>query len=141
MLAHGNGHGPRHSARLTRWRRWVHMWREDHRRHAAARAEARAHAPIRPGERLLAVACGDVDGLLAATDCALYYQTGRAWARLGWEQVGQVHWDDRRHVLVLTGLTPAVPARTAVHLARHWDLPMVAAERVSWATLVTSGSH
>jgi hypothetical protein len=85
---------------------------------------------------LLAVACGVGGGLLAATDCALYYQAGQAWARLGWDQVGQVRWDEQRHVLVLTGLMPAVPARTVLRLARDWGLPAVAAERVGWATVV-----
>src|SRR5215813_8506664 len=52
---------------------------------ASARARARADTPIRPGERLLAVACGAGGQLLAATDRALYHQAGKAWARLGWE--------------------------------------------------------
>jgi hypothetical protein len=37
---------------------------------------------------------------------------------------------------MLPGLTPAVPARTALRLARSWNLPAVAAERASWAKLV-----
>jgi hypothetical protein len=133
---HGNGRGPRQNRRLTRWPRWVQAWREDRKQHASARAEARALAPVRPGERLLAVACGVGGGLLAATDCALYYQAGQGWARLGWDQVGQVHWDEQRHVLLVTGLTPAVPARTALRLAKDWDLPAVATERVTWATVL-----
>jgi len=59
-----------------------------------------------PGERLLAVA-RDVGGELAvATGRALYHESGRSWSRLGWGQVDQVVWDDQRHVLALTGLTP-----------------------------------
>src|SRR5262245_18337475 len=60
-------------------------------------------------------------------------QPVKAWARLGWEQVDRVDWDEGRQVLILTGLTPAVPVRTVLHLAKAWDLPAVAAERVSWA--------
>ena len=102
----------------------------------AARAETRAHAPLRPAEHLLAVACG-VDGeLLAATDWALYHQTGQAWTRVGWEQLSRVAWDQQRHVLMLTGLTPTVAARTVLHLAKDWDLPALAVERVSWSKVV-----
>src|SRR5215471_10028059 len=126
MLVRGNGHRRRVNRALAPWRRWVQTWREDHEQHAAARARARAHAPLRPGERLLAVACSDGSELLVATD----------WARLGWDQVGRVDWDEQRRVLMLAGLTPAVPARTMLHLAKCWDLPAVAAERVTWAKVV-----
>ncbi len=136
MLVRRTGRGPRQNRRLVQWPQWVQAWREDRGQHAAARAAARAHAPIRPGERLLAVACGAGGDLLAATDWALYHQTGRAWARLGWEQVGQVPWDERRHVLILTGITPAVPARTVLHLAQDWALPAPAVEGVSWVKLL-----
>jgi len=50
---------------------------------------------------------------------ALYHQAGQAWARLGLDQVGRVGWDEQRHVLVLTGLAPAVPARTVLHRLGH----------------------
>jgi len=42
----------------------------------AARAEARADAPLQPGERLLAVARVVGGGLVVATDRALYHQGG-----------------------------------------------------------------
>ena len=116
--------------------RWVRTWREDHEQHVAARAGARASAPLRPGEHLLEVACGIGGDLLAATDAALYHEVGQSWARLGWDQVGRVDWDEQRQILMLPGLTPAVPARTALRLARSWNLPAVAAERASWAKLV-----
>src|SRR5262249_56605653 len=51
-------------------------------------------------------------------------------------QVGRADWDEQRHVLTFSGLTPAVPARTVLHLARDWDLPAVAAERISSTSLV-----
>ena len=56
--------------------------------------------------------------------------------RLGWEQLGRVDWDEQRHVLILTGLAPAVPARTVLGLAKDWDLPAVAADRVSWTSVL-----
>jgi len=114
----------------------MQAWRDDREQHAAARAAVRAHAPIRPGERLLAVAWGAGGDVLAATDWALYHQTGQAWARLGWEQVNQADWDEQRHVLAFTGLTPSVPACTVLRLARDWGLPTVAFERVRWAKVV-----
>ena len=134
MLVRRNGRGRRDNRTLAAWRRWLQTWREDHDQHAAARARARA--PLRPGERLLAVACSAGGELVAATDWALYHQAGQSWARLGWDQVGRVAWDEQRRVLMLTGLTPAVPARTMLHLAKGWDLPAVAAERASWAKVV-----
>ena len=94
------------------------------------------HAPLEPDERLLAVARAADGGLAVATDRALHHRHERSWARLGWEQVDQVRWDDQRHVLALTGLPPAVAARTLLRLARPSDLPAVASERVTWARVV-----
>jgi hypothetical protein len=116
--------------------RWLTAWQHDRRRRFAARAEARAHAPLQPGEWLLAAARAADGGLVVATDRALYHQHGRSWARLGWEQVDQARWDDQRQALALTGLTPAVAAHTLLRLACPWDLPAVASERVTWARLV-----
>jgi len=50
--------------------------------------------------------------------------------------VGRADWDEQRHVLILSGLTPAAPAHTMLHLARDWDLPAVAAERISWTSVI-----
>lgn len=136
MLVRRIRRGPRRNHHLVPWPRWMQAWREDRERHATVRAAIRAHAPIRPGERLLAVACGAGGDVLAATDWALYHQIGQAWARLGWEQVNRADWDDQRHVLVFTGLTPSVPACTVLPLARDWGMPAVAFERVSWAKVV-----
>lgn len=136
MLVRRKGHSRRLVRCLALWRRWVRAWRQDHEQHAAARAGARARAPLRPGEHLLEVACGVGGELLAATNAALYHQAGQSWARLGWDQVGRVDWDEQRQILMLTGLTPAVPARTALRLARPWDLPAVAAQRARSAKLV-----
>jgi hypothetical protein len=115
--------------------RWLKTWQQDHHRHLAARAEARAHAPLQPGERLLAVARTVDGGLVVATDRALHHGHGRSWARLGWEQVDQARWDDQRLVLTLTCLTPAAAAPAVLRLARPWDLPEAAGERVTWARL------
>jgi len=93
-------------------------------------------APLEPGERLLAVARAADGGLTVATDRALHHQHERSWARLGWEKVDQVRWDDQRHVLALIGLTPAAGPRTLLRLARPWDLPAVASERVTWSRVV-----
>ena len=133
MPVHRQIRGKRGHRRLSRW---LKAWQEDRGQRAAARTRARARAPLQPGERLLAVACGAGGDLLAATDRALYSQAGQAWARLGWEQVGRVDWDEQRHVLMLPGLSPTVPARTVLRLARVWGLPAVVVERVSWAKVV-----
>src|SRR5215469_10117952 len=136
MLVRRNGRRRRENRRLVPWRRWVQAWREDHEQHSAAREAARAHAPLRPGEHLLAVACGAGGELLAATNWALYHRGGRSWARLGWDQVSRVDWDEQRRILMLTGLVPGVPARTVLRLARPWDLPAAVAEQISWAKVV-----
>jgi hypothetical protein len=131
--------GPEERSRLPgnrRIARWLKTWQQDHRRRLAARAEARVHAPLQPGERLLAVARAAGGGLAVATDRALHHQDGRSWARLGWEQVDQARWDDQRNVLALTSLTPAAAAHILLRLDCPWDLPAVASERVSWARLV-----
>jgi hypothetical protein len=116
--------------------RRLKTWQQDHRRRLAARAEARAHAPLQPGERLLAVARAADGGLAVATDRALHHQDERSWTRLGWEQVGQARWDDQRHVLALTSLMPAAAAPVLLRLDCPWDLPAVASERVTWARVV-----
>jgi hypothetical protein len=84
----------------------------------------------------MAVARGAGGELAVATDRALYHEDGRSWVRLGWEQVGQVRWNEQRHILTLTGLTPPAPAHTVLRLASEWDLPAVATERVTWTRVV-----
>jgi hypothetical protein len=131
--------GPAIPSRLPgnrRIARWLKTWQQDHRRRFAARAEARAHAPLQPGERLLAVARAAGGGLAVATDRALHHQDRRSWVRLGWEQVDQARWNDQRNVLALTSLTPAAAAHILLRLDCPWGLPAVASERVSWARLV-----
>jgi hypothetical protein len=50
--------------------------------------------------------------------------------------VGRVGWHEQRNVLILSGLAPAIPARTVLGLAKDRDLPAVAAERVSWTKVL-----
>ena len=85
---------------------------------------------------MLAVALDDRDEVVVATDWALYHVAGGSWARIGWENVGQVTWDGLRRVLALTGLTPAAPAAAVLRLVRDWDLPEVASERVAWTRVL-----
>jgi len=66
---------------------------------------------------------------------------GRAWARLGWDQVGRVAWDEQRHVLSLTGLAAAVPAYTVLCLAKAWDLPRWPSGVSAGPRCLTSGFH
>jgi hypothetical protein len=110
-------------------------WVTELRRHSAARARARL-APVRPGERVLAVALTRRDELVVATDWALYHEASGSWTRIGWEDVGKVDWDAPRRVLALAGLTPAAPAAAVLRLARDWDLPAVASERVTWTCVL-----
>jgi len=64
---------------------WLKDRRDDRRRRLAGLAEARAHAPRQPGERLLAAARAADGGLAVATDRVLYHQEGRSpgTARVG----------------------------------------------------------
>ena len=141
MLVRRNGRGPQPSRRLISWPRWLKARREDHEQHAAARAEARAHAPIPPDERLLAVARGTSGELSVATGRALYHQAGQAWVRLGWEQVGRADWDEQRHLLTLTGLTPAVPVRTCCTWPGTGTCPRWPPSESAGPAWLTSGSH
>jgi hypothetical protein len=61
---------------------------------------------------------------------------GGPWLRSGWEQVGRVDWDGQRGALLLWGLTPEVPRRTALVLRSGCGLVGLARERVAWCTLL-----
>src|SRR5207247_639042 len=91
--------------------------------------------PTRPGERLPAVACGT--GSEVGGDGPGAVSPNRPVAGAAGVGTGEgVDQDDQRHVLILTGLTPAVPARTVLRLAKEWHLPALAAERVSWTKVL-----
>jgi len=107
---------------------------------SAARA---AGAPIGPAERVL-ITGRDVEGLLvAATKAAVYCQDGpgpgRPWSRLGWEDVGGVGWDERRHVLTLTGVRPGGHWQKELALPSHTPLVEFARERLT-STLLASAA-
>jgi hypothetical protein len=107
---------------------------------SAARASG---APIGPAERVL-ITGRDVEGLLvAATKAAVYCQDGptpgRPWSRLGWEDVGGVEWDERRHVLTLTGVRPGGHWQKELALPSHTPLVEFARERLT-STLLASAA-
>jgi hypothetical protein len=110
----------------------------------AARLRRRtAHAaivdslPLAAGERPL-VTVESPAGPVVATERALYYrgQATDGWARLGWEQVGQLHCDGS---LVLTGWMPGAPIRTVLAVPQNHALVALARERVAWTTLISTG--
>jgi hypothetical protein len=110
------------------------------RRSKTARA-ATAGLPIRPGERVLVLDQGPAGSLIAATAAAVYARTegeaGRAWYRLGWDEVIRARWDDRRSALVLVGAGPSGMWRQELALDRRSALVDLARERVT-ATLLAS---
>jgi hypothetical protein len=107
------------------------------RRVAADRgADVRA-VPLVAGERVLAAR--DLAGTrLVATDRAVYRMDWPGqWARLGWEQVGHVDWDERQG-LVLTGWAPEAPARMVLAVLPRDPLVALACERVGWTTVMVT---
>lgn len=108
-------------------------------RTSAAKA---AGAPIGPAERVLTIG-HDLEGsLVVATGAAVYIQgrgggPGRTWMRLEWQDVDAVLWDDRNHVLALTGVRPGGLWRKELALESHTALVDVARERVA-STLLAS---
>ena len=101
-----------------------------------------AGAPIGPAERVLATD-HDLNGsLVAVTRAALYHQArgapGRAWSRLGWEDVDAVLWDDRHHVLALTGVRPGGMWRKELVLASSTPLAELARERLTSTQLAST---
>lgn len=77
---------------------------------------------------------------MVATARAVYQQSPApgVWVRLGWEQVGRIHWDERRGALVLTGWTPEAPARIVLAVPRDHALVPLACERVAWTMLLSA---
>jgi hypothetical protein len=112
------------------------------RRSKAAQART-AGLPIRPGERVLTLDRAPAGSLIAATAAAVYLsdqgELGRTWSRVGWEEVIRTGWDDRRHILVLTGAGPSGRWRAELAVDRHSALVELARERVS-ATLLASAA-
>lgn len=110
---------------------------------------AAAGAPIGRGERVLVGAWQANGTLVAATVRALYYQdgsgAGSSWSRLGWEEVGQLLWDDDLRTLTLGCPGRIGSSRVALRLTRHAPLVEFARERVTSTTLarapLLSGGH
>jgi len=80
---------------------------------------------------------------VAASERALYHHAGdpsghaaQHWVRVGWEEVGNVHWNADEDTLTLTGLMPTVARRTVLHLPTGASLSDLAKERVTSTTLV-----
>lgn len=127
---------PGRPARMQTWRRAhsLQVGRSGH-----VRAAAAAGAPIGPHERVL-FAGQDVTGAaIVATGWAIYHQPqpgpGRAWLRLGWEDVGRVAWADRSRILTLAALPCSGSARLVLPLSGHAPLLELAREQVA-ATLL-----
>jgi hypothetical protein len=107
-------------------------------RTSAAKA---AGAPIGPAERVLVTDRDLAGALVLATEAAIYHQDrgepGSAWSRLGWEDVIRAAWDERRHVLRLTGVGAGRLWRKNLVLASRGALVELAREQVT-STLLAS---
>ena len=94
-----------------------------------------AGAPIEPGERVLASVRQVSAALVIATDRAVYHQdgpgTGRSWARLGWEDIDQILWNDEQRALTLTRAASEGSSPVVLRLPRSAPLVELARERVT----------
>jgi hypothetical protein len=124
----------------------VRAWlRAAGRRLARPSQRSAAHAvgaPIGPAERVLATARDLAGSLVVATSAAVYFRDrggpGRAWSRLGWEDVDVVRWHDRHQVLAFTGVRPGGMWRKELVLASRSALVDVARERVAFTLLAST---
>jgi hypothetical protein len=139
-----DGHTNRLAALLQdRLLKLVEAWR--------SRDAVRDSLPLAHGEQVLTLTCDGNGEWAAATERALYHCGGgtsggtREWVRLGWEEIGNVSWDERECALTVTGLLPTVARRTVLHLPNGTSLGRLARERVAWTSLVrtevTLGEH
>lgn len=97
--------------------------------------------PLVKGERPLLTVRGTAGTTVVATGLAVYHlgpAPPRDWQRLGWEQIGLVHWDERGASLVLTGWTPDAPRLTVLAVPRNHPLVALARERVASTMLATT---
>jgi hypothetical protein len=131
-----------HVGVTARARAWLRSTGGRQARPGRTSAATAVGAPIGPAERVLFMDHDLQGSLLAATRAALYHQDGRGanrpWSRLGWEDVGRVGWDDRRHVLTLTGVGPGGIWRKDLALPAHTALVELARERVTSALLAST---
>jgi hypothetical protein len=97
--------------------------------------------PLAKGERRLLTVRSTPGTTVVATGRAVYH-LGPAppaeWQRLGWEQIGLVHWDERGSSLVLTGWTHDAPRLTVLAVPRNHALVALARERVASTMLATT---
>lgn len=127
------------TARARAWRRAAGSWLARRNRTSAAKV---AGVPIGAAERVL-TSGHDLEGsLLVATGAAIYYQDGRGpghtWSRLAWEDVDAVRWDDRHHILTLTGMRAGGIWRQELALPSHTALVELARERLATTTLASA---
>jgi hypothetical protein len=109
-----------------------------------SRDEVRASLPLASGERVLATTCDSSGRWVAASERALYHHSGdptgsaaaRGWVRVGWDEIGNVKWNDSECTLIFTGLVPTVARRTVLHLPTGASLGLLARERVAWTEVV-----
>jgi hypothetical protein len=117
---------------------WVRPWVAST-RPRTSRLDIVDDPPLAKGERrLLTYRAADASSVVA-TVRAVYHQgpAAEGWARLGWEQVGLVHWDEHVGGLLLTGWTPQAPARTVLAVPPDHALLALACERVAWTVLIS----
>ena len=126
------------TAGVRAWLRAAGQWLARRNQRSAANAVG---APIGPAERVLATGHDLAGSVVVAASAAVYFQDrdgpGRAWSRLGWEEVDVVRWHDRHQVLAFTGVRPGGLWRKEVVLASGSALVDVARERVA-STLLAS---
>jgi hypothetical protein len=97
--------------------------------------------PLARGERRLVTVRGTGGTTVVATGRAVYHlglAPPQAWQRLGWEQIGLVHWDERGASLMLTGWTQEAPRLTVLAVPRNHALVALARERVASTMLATT---
>lgn len=123
---------PGRPARMRVWRR-AHSLQVG--RAGPVRAAAAAGAPIGPHERVLFAGRDITGAAVVATGWALYHQPrpepGRAWLRLGWEDVGRVAWAERSGILTVTALPCSGSSRVVIPLSGHAPLLELAREQVA----------
>src|SRR5215471_51582 len=131
--------GPSFTAPARVWLRAAAVRLPRRSRTAAAKA---AGAPIGPGERVLTFDRGLAGSQIVATRAALYCQNtgehGRGWSRLGWEGVDRAGWDERRRVLILTGVGPGGVWRKELALPPRTMLVELARDRVTSTVLAST---
>jgi hypothetical protein len=123
---------------VSRGRAWLRAWVQSLsmlRKTAAAVAEG---APIRPGEKVLISVRQADETMVIGTGHAIYHEdgpvAGHSWCRLGWEDIGEVRWNDEQGPLTLTHADHQGPP-VVLRLPRGAPLADFAREMVTSTTL------